>query len=127
MPKLSQEVKDRLSACDRQLETLPPIVTMEPVAYVIELITSFCNAVRLHIQGERQAAEIVQLNRKAYAEFKQCIRSTAPNFKPFSDDQEGLSSTLEDIADDDEREEISIREKKESPLYLCDVRKHIQQ
>ncbi|KAI0696227.1 P-loop containing nucleoside triphosphate hydrolase protein [Cerioporus squamosus] len=42
LPKLIGEVSSQLAACNKQLNSLPPLITTEPAAFVLNLVVTFC-------------------------------------------------------------------------------------
>ncbi|KAF7800197.1 hypothetical protein EIP86_011444 [Pleurotus ostreatoroseus] len=131
LPTLSQETSRILSECDNRLDALPAPITSEPSAFVLGLVTSFCNIVRSHVQGQALATELVQDTRRTYRTFKADIRGTAPPFVPLKDKNSQRLDLNRDVmdlvkVDDEEVEEDNIVfVGVPGTIYLEDVRKRI--
>ena len=134
LPKIQSEVTRQLDVCNKELQLLPPPITADPASYVLTLVTGFCQDVARYVHGgEVQASELVQANRRTYAEYKREIRSTAPAFMPFPTQDEVGSSVgvakylrVEDDEDDEDTQEILPAANERQYLYLEDVRRHVQ-
>ncbi|EMD31064.1 hypothetical protein CERSUDRAFT_60537 [Gelatoporia subvermispora B] len=143
LPKLQGQVGSQLSQCNAQLNTLPPPITTEPSAYILSLVSAFCNEVQAHIQGGPGAAALVQKNRRTYATYKRAIRSTAPPFMPFPSSnvtgailEADLQWYHDDLDDNDNDGENSGETETNGTsggevnmsnyVYLEDIRRHIQ-
>ena len=136
MPKLRNEATSQLGTCLQRLKELPPAVTTEPTSYVLSLVTNLCRDVALHVDGDPNAASLVQQNRRTYAVFKRDIRGSAPPFVAVPSLSPGRSavSKYADADSDDDGEELqdvvdlTKMEIEEEPQYITlqDVRKHIR-
>ncbi|KAI0673304.1 P-loop containing nucleoside triphosphate hydrolase protein [Trametes maxima] len=82
LPRLIGEVAAQLAAINKQLDTLPPLVTTEPSAFVLDLVARFRNDVVELTEGSPRHTGLVQKNRETYEKFKLAIRGTAPAFVP---------------------------------------------
>ena len=99
----------------KQLQALPPAVTMNPTA-VLGLVTGLCADVGALVHGSTPLnLALVQANGRVYAEFKDAIDSTAPAFVPHEKAQGGEDACAG-------RAQQSTLQ----PLYLEDVREHIR-
>lgn len=148
MPTLRREAASQLQACVDRLNELPPAITSDPTSYVLNLVTSFCHDVKLHIDGDSSFASLVQKNRIAYSAYKRDIRSTAPPFLPLPSVPKARNRTLdfdpidEDSDDWDEDEDVeqetppgeigqaaSVPETTAVPRFITlqDLRTHIRQ
>ncbi|TFK84004.1 hypothetical protein K466DRAFT_239334 [Polyporus arcularius HHB13444] len=128
LPKLIGEVSTQLAACKKQLSALPPLVTTEPAAFVLNLVVTFCAEVMQHVHGSPACANLVQSNRHTFERFKSAIRQTAPAFVPL---QEKVKHTSKYTKLDDEGSDSTIGRKELDALsapvmYLGDVRKRIK-
>jgi hypothetical protein len=92
------------------------------------MVTSFCGEVRSLILGLESYERLIQQCRPAYKRFTRNIRGTAPKFQPYqsTDRNRGVMS-VEDYAeipheDEDEDEDVDVK----APMYLDDVRRHIE-
>ncbi|KAJ7187045.1 P-loop containing nucleoside triphosphate hydrolase protein [Mycena filopes] len=76
LPTLKKNLEALLQQTNEELQNLPPIPTCEPAAEVLLRTTAFCKAFH--------AAGLSQSNRRLYLQFKADIRSTSPDFRPFT-------------------------------------------
>ena len=128
LPKLLGEVASQLAACKKQLDTLPPLVTADPTAFVFNLVVKFCAEVFQHVDGSPAHTKLVQTNKDLYRRFKTSIRSTAPPFVPFTENEapdNGVSDHIKlDDEADEEGEDNSITS--HPTMYLEQVRERIR-
>ncbi|KAI0746433.1 P-loop containing nucleoside triphosphate hydrolase protein [Daedaleopsis nitida] len=117
LPKILNDVSGLLSACNKQLQALPPPVTSDPAAYVLNMVTKFCSEIEAQVQGSPESATLVQKNRETYEAFKFSIRGTAPPFVPFDSSQ----SAPTDLSG-----YIGMGSGRQAPVFLRDMRKHIR-
>lgn len=126
LPTLSTEATRVLGDINATLASLPAPVTSEPSSFILGLVTSFCNEVRTHVQGQSDAAELVQATHKVYRKFKIDIRATAPPFLPLVDQNTGSHVIKQDL-----QELMSVDENGHTAqdslqyIYLRDVRERI--
>lgn len=98
-------------------------------------MTRFSADVNALVQGTETFERLMQRCRPAYARFVRDIRGTAPDFRPFVPGEEGADAWVvadfepADIcADEDEGSEGKAGCRgTPKPMYLDDVRAHIQQ
>ncbi|KAI0759259.1 P-loop containing nucleoside triphosphate hydrolase protein [Trametes elegans] len=130
LPRLLGEVAVQLEATNRQLEPLPPALTVEPSAFVLDLVTRFCTDVAELVEGSSRRPQLVQANRGAYDAFKRAIVCTAPAFLPCENPQKPKSKKRQVskyVPVQDERPAEQRRRVAETKfLYLDDVREHIR-
>ncbi|KAI1791428.1 P-loop containing nucleoside triphosphate hydrolase protein [Ganoderma leucocontextum] len=125
LPSLLGQVAAQLESCNEQLVKLPPAITTEPTAFVMELVTQFSNELTRSVQGSPTSTALVQSTRRTYTSLRDAIRSSAPPFVPYKDAAHAPRDVSEYVrADPQDR---SARNKKFSGniMYLEDVRKHI--
>ncbi|RDB19012.1 Interferon-induced GTP-binding protein Mx [Hypsizygus marmoreus] len=92
LPKLEAQLKQLLSQCQAELDDLPVIVsTSDPSTEIFLLITKFCEDFRAATCGESRKS-LVQGARRRFAQLKQEIFDTRPNFRPFPGDLEQFVS-----------------------------------
>lgn len=101
---------------------MPPPPSGDVSTQMSILITSFCSSVQQLARGGPQAGHLIHENRDAWRVFKDAIRGSAPNFKPFVDVTRG-SANFENYLGDGEDELLISRGQ---PFYLTDMRKHIE-
>lgn len=118
----------QLAACKKQLSTLPPLVTVDPSAFVFNLVVTFCQEVFQHVDGSPAHTQLVQANKATYGRFKTSIRHTAPAFVPFKEDEVDPNQVAEFTKPDDESD--AIEEQGSHPtrpeMYLEEVRRRIR-
>lgn len=117
IPKMKETVDRLLLENTDELSKLPTPPTKEPSAEVLLRVTSFCQDVQAAVMGER-FKELVQANRKHYADFDRSIFGTCPDFRPFEGHISYLNPGLVDVEESDTDTEDDV-------LDLFDVRKHI--
>ena len=115
------------------------MLTTEPAAFVLNLVTAFCAEVKLHVAGSPDHACLVQTNKEAFEDFMRTVQCTSPLFIPFQrgnnalprvpagtaysdDDNKGLDEA-ERSTDSDAMSDIDIDPK---ALYLEDLRERIE-
>jgi hypothetical protein len=86
------------------------------------LITSFCSSIEQLVRGGPRAGQLIHENRDAWRAFKDAIRGTAPNFKPFIDVRTGNDHFENHLGDGED--EVLVSHGK--PFYLTDMREHIE-
>lgn len=119
LPKLLSETITQLEICDRRISTLPPVVQVDPISHMSNLVTSLISDVAKHVQGGPGAERLIHDNRVTFAAFKQAIRRTAPNFVPALNAQEAERNAIS-VGDE---EQISLLSE---PFYLQDMKAHLQ-
>ncbi|KAI0650980.1 P-loop containing nucleoside triphosphate hydrolase protein [Trametes meyenii] len=130
LPQLIEEVTAQLAATNKQLDTLPPLVTTEPSAFVLDIVTRFQNDVVELTEGSPRRTVLVQKNRETYEKFKLAIRGTAPAFVPYEKAKKGekykRSRARYARMDEDEPDEEGRMIPPKKYVYLQDVREHIR-
>jgi hypothetical protein len=92
------------------------------------LLTSFSTSVHHLARGSPQANRLIRENKEAWKVFKMAIRGTVPNFRPFVDARsaggggDGNDGFENRLADEEDELVISTAE----PIYLKDMRKHLE-
>ncbi|KAI0820102.1 P-loop containing nucleoside triphosphate hydrolase protein [Trametes gibbosa] len=127
LPRLLSEVANQLAQTNKLLQGLPPAVTTEPSAFVLDLITKFRNDVVELVEGSPRQTRFVQSNRETYERFKYGILATAPPFVPYEDAQQGGTKAKRCFLKIDDEEQRTVKKKNPTKyLYLEDVREHIR-
>ncbi|TCD67241.1 hypothetical protein EIP91_000370 [Steccherinum ochraceum] len=132
LPGLREKCKESLRLAKSDLEKFPPPASDQPAAELLRLITGFSTNVECLVRGSDNFEHLLQRCRPAYATFKRDVRGTSPDLRPFKDlEAEMFGNGL----DSDERYEILEEANdaydatslgRSSPLYLCDVKDHIE-
>lgn len=124
LPKLRKEAKESLEVVREQLSLLPPPPSDNPAGELLQMVTSFCAEVQSLIRGAESHKQLLQKCRLAYRKFKRDIRRTAPKFEPFENARTCLIDDGPSIDSEDEEFEDDIE--RVPPMYLPDVRRHIE-
>ena len=119
LPGIKEETSKQLESCREGLQKLPSPIEEEPATYVLNEVISFCSKFNQFVQGGSGAnAKLIQEHRMAYEELKLAIRKSAPNFVPYTDDEEkGLGRVVE-------KPDTMVSHQK--PFNLTDMRRHIK-
>ena len=97
LPQLRNQAQEQLNEARTALSQLPRVLASDETTEILELITEFCQEFLRTVDGTSEilsgiegsehstccGKEFVRSNRAIYAEFKQKIRATAPDFRPF--------------------------------------------
>lgn len=136
LPDLRLKSKQRLQEIKEMLEALPPPLSENPVAELLRLVTRFSVDVEHVIRGSESFESLLQSCRAAYASFKCDIHGTEPIFKPFINEdeasdryspmEEASEVAFEEVIHEDPVTNDSGNTNALSPMYLEDVRAHIQ-
>ncbi|KAJ7609650.1 P-loop containing nucleoside triphosphate hydrolase protein [Roridomyces roridus] len=121
LPGLRRQVTGLLEKCSDDLNRLPspPVSDSEPAAAVLLMVTEFCRAFRAAVFGDTEDHKaFVQTNRQHYARFQADIKSTVPDFRPFSGHVNYRNPNLDVVETRDGVEPVG-------PLDLVDVRQVI--
>jgi len=115
-----------LATCEQELAVLPKPIDTEPATYMLGLVTSFVNDVQRYVQGGPAAGRLIHENRAAFATFKQAIRRTTPNFRPYVNADQTTSHFQNFLGEgEDEGPEEGLLSDMQ-PFTLTDMQKHIQ-
>ncbi|KAJ7595066.1 P-loop containing nucleoside triphosphate hydrolase protein [Mycena floridula] len=98
LPKLRERVRRLLAETSDRLEELPPPPSLEPTSEVLLLVTKFTEAVKEAVMATNHK-QMVQSNREHYESFKDDIRRTCPDFRPFEGYSKFPDPNLRDIDD----------------------------
>ena len=82
LPALQEKVNKLLSECQKNLDQIPPRMTVDPTTEILSRINAFCNDLSGAVSGDG-IKPLAQQNRKLYANWKTQIFSAAPDFRPF--------------------------------------------
>jgi len=121
LPELRKKSKDSHHEVKSRLDNLPPPPSDNPSAELLRLVTGFSTEVAQLIRGSEGYEQLIQQCRPAFAKFKQDIRSTAPDFRPFTDERD--EPREECVPEEDMGGSVPVTP---DPMYLSDVRDHIQ-
>lgn len=123
LPSLKKKLDALLKQYNEDLLQLPPAPSSEPAAEVLLRVTAFCEAFKAGVFGNDHK-DLAQGNRRLYLQFKQEIRSTSPDFRPF----EGYEEYVNPNIVDSEPRDVGVSAVEigpSDPLDLLDVRQVI--
>ncbi|KIJ68612.1 hypothetical protein HYDPIDRAFT_106826 [Hydnomerulius pinastri MD-312] len=128
IPRVRAETTRLLDECTRGLDEIPPAIT-DHTNYTMKLLATFCLTVDQHVQGGGAFCGLIQKHRKTYSSFRRDIRLTAPRFVPFPSASKATMEFEDNLASDsdassDEEDDDCVLS--QNPIYLEDVREHIQ-
>ncbi|KAF7797716.1 hypothetical protein EIP86_008916 [Pleurotus ostreatoroseus] len=135
LPALRKESKESYQEVKRLLASLPPPPPENPASELLHLVTAFSGIVDNLIQGRDHYETLIQECRPAYQVFKTDIRRTAPRMRPFENQNAADSVVIEDdendsgfdiIIDGEAMPRSADGEPLPKPMYLDEVRNHIQ-
>ncbi|KAI0698693.1 P-loop containing nucleoside triphosphate hydrolase protein [Earliella scabrosa] len=125
LPALLDQIAAQLETCNEQLRPLPPPITTEPTAFVVDLVTAFCNDLAQRIRGSPTHTQLVQNTRRTYESFKFTIRSSAPPFVPYQDEKHAPQDISQYVRVDANDRSARGKKYNGTVMYLEDVRRHI--
>ena len=126
LPKLVEETRRQLEECDAELAKLPAQVSSEPVSFVLDLVIFFSKQVKIYVDGQTSAAELVQDTHRVYERFCTNIRRTAPCFLPHPDKKIPTVEEIKVLLKLEDGEEDSKTWTVEECMNLQDVRDRIK-
>ncbi len=129
LPKITMDVTTLLSSCSKELQALPPTITTDPSAFVLSLVTRFCNEVAAQIHGTPELVTLVQKNRDTYEQYKANIRRTAPWFLPYDfakSAPDDISTYLREQHDSTTKGKRPETEHANEAMFLQDIRDYIR-
>ncbi|TBU24235.1 P-loop containing nucleoside triphosphate hydrolase protein [Dichomitus squalens] len=124
LPVLIDQVATQLESCNAQLAKLPPAITTEPTAYVVELVTEFSTELAQSVRGSPTNTALVQSTRRIYGSFKHAIRSSAPPFVPYKDATHAPRDISKYVRVD-AQDRSAGKKSFGNIMYLEDIREHI--
>ncbi len=83
---------------EASIRQLPKPPSSDPVGEVLRLIADFIQDLTVHIEGTPGSDGLLQQIRPAQLDFKRAIRSTAPNFRATTKEQDDKESEKETAA-----------------------------
>ncbi|KAG8885743.1 hypothetical protein FRB98_001655 [Tulasnella sp. 332] len=153
LPKLRLDASRSRENTRQLLTKLPPAISENPSAELLRMISTFSSEFRNYTTGLSEYASLIQQCKPAYEGFRDAIRATAPDFRPYTakekrkyaqltvrfkdpEDDEEKSNSDEDEEDEDEDDDDdddedsdedgkSGKSKKTEPMYVDEVQKYI--
>jgi hypothetical protein len=83
MPSLIDEVHRLTQSTIESLRELPPEISDDPTAATLSLVMDFHRNVSMHVGGVSDGDGLIQQVRVVNAKFRNSIRASAPNFRPY--------------------------------------------
>jgi hypothetical protein len=87
LPEIQDELQKLIVATEDRIRLLPRPPSNDPVGDILQLITSFHRRIEQHVEGTPTKDGILQQIRPAQQEFKSSIRATAPDFRPYTKEE----------------------------------------
>ncbi|KAH8091801.1 P-loop containing nucleoside triphosphate hydrolase protein [Cristinia sonorae] len=131
LPGLREDCKEALRVVNEDIDKLPSPPSDQPASELLRLVTAFSGDVERLVRGTDNFEYLLQKCRPAYRTFKHHVRSTCPDLRPFSD------ASVEPHDDTAAQQQfdagVGLEPMSEgwspfaAPMYLNDVRVHIDQ
>jgi hypothetical protein len=120
LPEIQQELQVILERTQKELRDLPKPPSQDPVSEVHQLLDGFARDVSRQVQGTVGRDGLIQRVNKLHFGFRQAIRRTAPDFRPYTrnDDDPPEMPIPEFIGGDDSQELENLLGR---PIYIDDV------
>lgn len=130
MPSLLNEIQKLSQSTQESLRALPAEISEDPAGAVLNLVMDFHREVARHVGGIPDGEGLIQKIRNAQQKFRQAIRRSAPDFRPFkrptTSDEEKEASKMRGIAFLSE-ETIEVGQISTTTMFEDDVAKLSQQ
>lgn len=86
LPELSGELQNLLKQTELRLQKLPKPPPENPVTEIIEMISGFSRSLSTYVDGTPDKSGIHQTIRPLHTKFRDAIKGTAPDFRPYKSD-----------------------------------------
>jgi len=83
---MKNDVNQLIVQCNNELSKLPAPLTLDPATEILNRVAAFCHDLKGAVDGNRTTA-LARQNRERYGTFKNDIRATAPDFRPYHDEE----------------------------------------
>lgn len=83
LPGISNELQNLLKQTDNRLRKLPKPPPENPVTEIIELVSGFSRKLSTYVEGTPDKLGIHQAIRPLHTKFRDAIKDTAPDFRPY--------------------------------------------
>ncbi|KAJ3503458.1 hypothetical protein NLJ89_g8422 [Agrocybe chaxingu] len=90
LPGIYNELETQVQTARNALQSLPREPPSDPQTEVTNLLHAFVVDLARHVEGVPNQEGLLQCVRPAQEKFKRAIRETAPNFRPFESEYEGV-------------------------------------
>ncbi|KZT65429.1 hypothetical protein DAEQUDRAFT_814318 [Daedalea quercina L-15889] len=120
LPEIHKKIQEMLRTTESQLSDLPNEPSKDPVGEVYNIISKFCTALNRYVEGTPGADGLLQAIRPQQQEFKDEIRRTAPDFRPYDKlDMLSISLTNADFLSNEEKPYMPADD--DSAIYIDEV------
>ncbi|QRV97583.1 dynamin central region protein [Ceratobasidium sp. AG-Ba] len=127
MPSLLDEIQRLSHETQENLRALPAEVSDDPAGVILNLITDFHREVATHVEGVPDGDGLVQQIRAVQDKFRQAVRRSAPDFRPFkrptTDKEKEKALKMPGIAFLDEDEVFPVDQFSDHTLFEEDISK----
>ncbi|KAG8714550.1 hypothetical protein FRC08_011771 [Ceratobasidium sp. 394] len=127
MPSLLNEIHRLHQGTMESLRALPDEVSDDPAAEVLNLVMKFHRQVEMHVEGIPDGDGLIQQIRTVQDKFRQAIRHSAPDFRPFkrpsNDEEKEKDPKMPDAAFLNEEESAEVEDISDRTLFEDDVSK----
>ncbi|KAG9123954.1 hypothetical protein FRC07_013378 [Ceratobasidium sp. 392] len=127
MPSLLEEIYRLTQGTSVSLRALPAEISEDPAGAVLSLVMDFHREVATHVEGIPEGDGLIQQIRKAQDKFRQAIRRSAPDFRPFkrpaNDEEKAKIPTMPDVVFLNEEETAGTEDISDRTLFEGDIRK----
>ncbi|TFY61378.1 hypothetical protein EVJ58_g4548 [Rhodofomes roseus] len=103
LPDIQKTIQEMLRMTEIQLGELPKEASKDPVGEVYNLIGKFSSALTQYVEGTPGADGLLQTIRPKQQDFKDAIRKTAPDFRPFEQGDNGSGLTVPEFLSNEEK------------------------
>ena len=83
LPELADELQNMLKQTEDRLRKLPKPPSDNPVGEIIEMVSGFSRSLSDYVEGTPGERGIHQIVRGLHVKFKDAIKKTAPDFRPY--------------------------------------------
>ncbi|KAG9082166.1 hypothetical protein FS749_007065, partial [Ceratobasidium sp. UAMH 11750] len=127
MPSLLNEIHRLHQGTMESLRALPDEISDDPAAEVLNLVMKFHRQVEMHVEGIPDGDGLIQQIRTVQDKFRQAIRHSAPDFRPFkrpsNDEEKEKDPKMPDAAFLNEEESAEVEDISDRTLFEDDVSK----
>ena len=83
LPELAEELQSLLKQTELRLRGLPKPPSDNPISEIIEMVSGFSRSLSTFVEGTPDEHGIHQVVQPLHIKFKDAIRETAPDFRPY--------------------------------------------
>ena len=87
LPELADELQGLLKQTELRLRGLPKPPSDNPVSEVIEMVSEFSRSLSTFVEGTPDEQGIHQVIQPLHARFRDAIKETAPDFRPYKSEE----------------------------------------